>query len=81
MRRDRRIEIRVSAFEKEQLVAAAGGARELSNFLREAGLERASKLDAPESFTATIENVGEVKCPRWAHHRKGVYCGSCEQVN
>lgn len=22
-----------------------------------------------------------IKCPRWMHHRKGVYCGSCKRVN
>lgn len=88
MRRDSRIELRVSSEEKLMLLEAAGGQRELSKFIRDAALAKAQG-DEYSGEMKLVDNrppVPQVKiatvtaCPRQHHHRTGVYCGSCGKV-
>lgn len=39
-----------------------------------------AKVEAPSpSIIEQESSAGQ--CPRWMHHRKGVYCGTCKRVN
>jgi hypothetical protein len=37
-------------------------------------------VTAPSPGVVEQESSGG-QCPRWMHHRKGVYCGTCRKVN
>lgn len=37
---------------------------------------------AARSETTIVEQESSAgQCPRWMHHRSGVYCGTCKKVN
>lgn len=84
MTKSQRIEIRVTAFEKETWAQAAGGPRRVSEWLRALANQAASKPgdDAiPPTPPPADPPAVSSQCPRWMYHRAGTFCGSCNQVN
>lgn len=41
------------------------------------GLQRAAKRKKKERETIRVPAVKQTDCPRWMHHRPGVYCKTC----
>ena len=37
--------------------------------------------DAPTTSAAVRVKPTAEQCPRWPHHRKGTYCGTCKKIN
>jgi hypothetical protein len=77
-----RIELRVTPEEKDAWTRAADGQR-LSEWLRDMANRFAEGndpvLDICTDKVAKLKKITG-QCPRWMHHRKGVYCGSCSQT-
>lgn len=46
-------------------------------------IDEATKISFPtaEQTVITKPFTKPEDCPRWMHHRKGVYCGTCKKVN
>lgn len=87
------IEFRATPSAKARWQEAAGGPRKLSAWLTQLADARVAELaDAAASSTAAERREGSIpspsiesgstgECPRWMHHRSGVYCGTCKKVN
>ena len=59
------------------LPATQGPGDESSSAKRDgAGAAKAAPLP-----TIVEQEASSGQCPRWMHHRKGVYCGTCKKVN
>lgn len=90
-----KVEIRCSFEEKSAWQEAAGGARQVSRWMRDlanaeskrlSGLSTFTSADVPNTSWAFAQTASPValpsgKCPRWMHHRPGVYCGTCKKVS
>lgn len=46
----------------------------------EAGLSDTSVVASVSEAPAPPRAVAGEDCPRWMHHRTGVYCGTCKKV-
>lgn len=81
------IEFRATPSAKARWQEAAGGPRKLSAWLTDLANE-ASRLevrpnggDVQLSPKVVEQEASAGQCPRWMHHRSGVYCGTCKKVN
>lgn len=90
------VKLRLTDLEKAEWQKAAGGARKLSDWIRSVcnaaavsdavqadDKERVEKLvtETVQGYPARKPETNEPdRCPRWMHHRPGVYCGACKKV-
>ncbi len=81
MSRAKRIEVRVSEYERHLWAEAAGGAGLVSEWLRSIANIEASKSDTVGFGKPAKTHKNLTSCARFQHHRPGTYCSTCGRVN